>query len=194
MRIVAGEFRGRRLTAPKGDTTRPTTDRVREALFSAMTSIAGPDLGGGAALDLFAGSGALGLEALSRGSQSATLVDKDRAALAAIRANVEALGVAARVRVVSGNAEQLALRGALPGGPFALLLLDPPYRLDGGSVGRLLEALAGHDLLVVGALVVYEHARGVSLAWPAGFDETSAKRYGDTEAQIAIFRKGTGSK
>ena len=97
MRIVAGEFKGRSIVAPKGRSTRPTSDRVREGLFSALTSRLGADLGCGAVLDAFAGSGALGLEALSRGASTATFVDKSTSAVRVIRANVETLGVSDRV-------------------------------------------------------------------------------------------------
>jgi 16S rRNA (guanine966-N2)-methyltransferase len=193
MRIVAGEFRGRRIDAPKGEGTRPTTDRVREALFSALASIAGPDLGGGAALDAFAGSGALGLEALSRGCERVTFVEQDRAAQRVISANIASLGVGARARVVPGDVLALARRGSLSGGPFALLLLDPPYRLVADEVTRLLAELAAKDLLADGALIVYEHSTGAGIEWPEGFSACTHKRYGTTEVDIATFERGTGS-
>ena len=193
MRIVAGQFKGRRIGSPKGEATRPTADRVREALFSSLCSLAGPDLGGGATLDLFAGSGALGFEALSRGSRSVTFVERDRSALTALRANADALGALDRVLIVPGDASALAVRGVVAGGPFSLLLLDPPYRLDAGQVGGLVAALGDRELLEDGALVVYEHERGVHAVWPQGFGAISIRRYGSTEIDIAKYGKGTGS-
>jgi 16S rRNA (guanine966-N2)-methyltransferase len=193
MRIVAGEFRGRRLEAPKGEGTRPTIDRVREAVFSSLASIAGPDLGGGAALDAFAGTGALGLEALSRGVESVTFVEQDRAALQAVKRNIETLGVVARTRVVTGDAFACAARGAIPGGPFSLLLLDPPYRLDAGEVATLISQLAVHDLLADEALIVLERASGTEAIWPDGISVLTQKRYGTTAVDIAIYDKGEGS-
>ena len=193
MRIVAGEFRGRRLVAPKGEATRPTADRVREALFSTISSLAGPSLGGGRVLDAFAGSGALGLEALSRGLEHVTFVDTDRGALAALNTNIAALGVQSRAIVTQGDSTVLSTRGAIRGGPFALLLLDPPYRLDAGAIGRLVSELIAHDLLEEGAIIVYEHATGVAASWPAGVSSIARKRYGSTEVDIANLGKGTES-
>jgi 16S rRNA (guanine966-N2)-methyltransferase len=193
MRIVAGEFKGRRLQAPPGETTRPTTDRVREALFSSLTSLAGPRLGGGSALDAFAGSGALGLEALSRGISSVTFVETDRAALGALNANVRALGVGGRTYVVAGDMHLLAQRGGLHGRPFSLLLLDPPYRLDAVEIARLISGLVVHDLLEEGAFVVYEHARSTHVTWPAGISAVTTKRYGSTEIDVATYERGAGS-
>src|SRR3954468_19260619 len=118
MRIVAGRWRGRRLVAPPGRTTRPTSDRVREALFS----ILGP-LDGERVLDLYAGSGAVGLEALSRGAAEATLVERDPAALRALRANVEALG--ADARVIAGDVAAFLRSAAQADGHYDLVFLDP---------------------------------------------------------------------
>lgn len=129
MRIVAGEWRGRKLVAPKGEATRPTADRMRETLFSMLTSRLGSfeDL---TVADLFAGSGALGLEALSRGAATCLFVEQDRAAIDAIRANVTALGAGLRARVEAGSATQLRAAAA----PMDLILVDPPYRSGTGEV------------------------------------------------------------
>ena len=125
MRIIAGRWRGRALVAPPGSATRPTSDRTREALFSMLASRLG-DLEGLAVADLFAGTGALGLEALSRGARSCTFVERDPRALAALRANVAALGAqGADIRATSA----LGFRG----GPFDLVFLDPPYRSGDGA-------------------------------------------------------------
>lgn len=185
MRIIAGAHRGRRLVAPKGSTTRPTTDRVREAVFSALSSIVGPDLGGGAVLDAFAGSGALGLEAASRGAGPVIFVEQDRSALAALRANVATLALDS-ARIVTGDVfVQAGLR--LPGAPFALILLDPPYKLDTARVGALLAQLAGEGALRAGALVYWEHATDVEPVWPEGFAVVRSKRYGTIGADIAVW-------
>ncbi|MBV9842822.1 MAG: 16S rRNA (guanine(966)-N(2))-methyltransferase RsmD [Sphingomonadaceae bacterium] len=119
MRIIAGDWRGRTLVAPAGATTRPTSDRAREALFSMLASRLG-DFVGLRVIDLFAGTGALGLEALSRGAAHCTFIEQDAAALAALRANIAVLGANADVRAQSASA-------ALPAGPFDLAFLDPPY-------------------------------------------------------------------
>src|SRR5512133_1370713 len=103
MRIIGGSMRGRQITAPKGTSTRPTTDRVRESLFSALPSLSGADLGGGPVLDAFAGSGALGFEALSRGAGPVTFVERDRQALSTLTSNAERLGVARQGKIVAGN-------------------------------------------------------------------------------------------
>ena len=193
MRIVAGQYRGRRLAAPKGDDTRPTTDRVREALFSSLHSHAGANLGGGSALDAFAGSGALGFEALSRGIEHVTFLEREKAALSMLKANAETLGATRSVSIVSGDTSYLAQRGAIPGGPFSLLLLDPPYRLDAVEVGQLVAHLVARDLLEEGAVIVYEHASRSKAVWPTDITSLASKRYGSTTVDIARYERGAGS-
>jgi 16S rRNA (guanine966-N2)-methyltransferase len=129
MRIIAGQWRGRKLIAPKGDATRPTADRMRETLFSMLTSRLG-DFEGLQVADLFAGSGALGLEALSRGAASCLFVEQDRAAVDAIRSNINALGAQASARVETGSATQLRAANQ----PLDLILVDPPYHSGAGEV------------------------------------------------------------
>jgi 16S rRNA (guanine966-N2)-methyltransferase len=129
MRIIAGQWRGRKLTAPKGDATRPTADRMRETLFSMLTSRLG-SFEGLAVADLFAGSGALGLEALSRGAASCLFVEQDRAAVDAIRANITMLGAGLQTRVETGSATQLRMATK----PLDLILIDPPYHSGAGEV------------------------------------------------------------
>lgn len=129
MRIIAGTWRGRRLTAPPGEATRPTADRTRETLFSMLTSRLG-SFEGLRVVDLFAGSGTLGLEALSRGAASCLFVEQDRAALGAIRANVAALGAQGAARIEAGSVLGL---GPAPQ-PYDLILADPPYRTGAGEV------------------------------------------------------------
>jgi len=129
MRIIAGEWRGRKLVAPKGDITRPTADRTRETLFSMLTSRLG-SFEGLSVVDLFAGSGALGIEALSRGAAQCLFVDEDQAAIKAVKANLEALGALGRARVQ----QESALRLGPARETTDLILLDPPYRTGAGAV------------------------------------------------------------
>jgi 16S rRNA (guanine966-N2)-methyltransferase len=176
VRVVAGRFGGRRLAAPPGRGTRPTSDRVREALFS----ILGP-LDGARVLDLFAGSGALGLEALSRGARSAVLVERDPRAASVIRANIEALGVSPdEARVVAASARS-ALRNAFAAGDtYDLVFLDPPYRSAPGLGRELSEAL--EPLIAAGGRVVTESDRRapLELSMPLALE----RRYGDTLIRI----------
>ena len=170
MRVIAGTYGGRVLKAPKGDGTRPTSDRVREALFS----ILGDRVQDARVLDLFAGSGALGLEALSRGAQGVTFVDDDRAAIAAIKANLAALDAQAEVRQTD------ALRfldGALQ---YDLVFLDPPYRLAERLAAPLSEALPA--VLAPGAVAVAESDRRAPLALDLPLNDE--RRYGDTLIRI----------
>lgn len=172
MRIIAGECGGRRLFAPQGMSTRPTADRVKEALFSVLT----PQLTGARVLDMFAGSGALALEALSRGARQAVLIDQDRRALAAIGRNVELCGMSARVQIKKGT-----VPGVLTtlSGPFDLVFLDPPYCQ--GLVAVVEPALLTADLLAPGATVVLETAAKSQETFSgACWECRKQSRYGDT--------------
>lgn len=176
-RVIAGTAGGRRLAVPPGRDTRPTSDRAREGLFSTIQALLGP-LDGLRVADLFAGSGAVGLEALSRGAGHALLVESHPRAMKVIRQNVAALGlpgaepVADRVeRVLAGS----------PARPYDLVFADPPYAMPGSEVTALLEALHDHHWLAPGALVVVEReSRGPALAWPPGLVPERERRYGDT--------------
>jgi 16S rRNA (guanine966-N2)-methyltransferase len=173
MRVIAGTYGGRELTAPKGRATRPTSDRVREALFSILG-----DIDGFSVLDLFAGSGALAIEALSRGADRATLVDSAAPAIAAIKRNLESLGAVAEVvRQPAARFLQAASRDARQ---YDLIFLDPPYR-HASTLGRELSS-ALMPILAVDARVVAESDRRspLGLELPA-LDE---RRYGDTLIQI----------
>lgn len=152
MRIIAGQFRGRPLQAPPGQSTRPTADRVREALFSMLASRLG-SLEGLRVADLYAGSGALGLEALSRGAAHATFVENDPKAQAAIKANAAKLGVSDKLRILGGSA--LALPRSEP---FDLILADPPYAAGSGSA--VAKAVADAGWLAPGGWMSVETARG----------------------------------
>lgn len=173
MRVIAGELGGRRLAAPRGRDTRPTSDRVREALFSILEPVAGARV-----LDLFAGSGALAIEALSRGAAQATLVDHAPAAVSAIGRNLSALGLQAEVRPQTAAA---FLRSASDTArQYDLVFLDPPYRLASELAQGLSAALT--PVLAPGARVVAESDRRAPLALELGpFDE---RRYGDTLIRI----------
>ncbi len=170
MRVVAGTARGRQLAAPEGEGTRPTGDRVREAVFNALGSLGAVD--GATVLDLFAGSGALGIEALSRGAASAVFVDRDRSALAAVHANLEGTGLAASAEVVQADA--LAYLDRAPERRWDLALLDPPYAFDGWAA--VLEHLHAD-------VVVCESDRAIDLG--ARFELVREKRYGSTVVLIA---------
>lgn len=193
MRVIAGLYRGRTLNAPKGDRTRPTAGRVRESLFSSLASLLGAELGGGAALDAFAGSGALGIEALSRGCSTATFVESDRLAARTLRDNLDSVGAQGRARVIDGDVLSLAERCAVPGGPFSLLLLDPPYRLAWFDIEGLTSALARCGLLMDGAVVVYEHASDKPPEWLSGFNLETRKKYGTTGIDIVVYQRGAGA-
>jgi len=155
MRIVAGTFRGRTLVAPKGHSTRPTADRTRQALFNVLEHAAwATPLADARVMDLFAGSGALGLEALSRGAAWCTFLDHDDAARAAIRTNAETVGVTDRIRIDRRDAASLTTRAAGDGPPFDLAFLDAPY--GQGLAETALARLASGGWLTPGATVVVE--------------------------------------
>lgn len=190
MRVIAGIHRGRSIAAPPGTTTRPTSDRVREALFSRIEAVHGPLPEDSSCLDLFAGSGALGIEALSRGVGHVTFVERDRGALAVLRANLESLGLGDRSIVLPGDSFHLTMRGAIPGAPFALLFLDPPYRINESEVSQAVERVASVGSLAEGALVVWEHGSSADVEWPAGFEDLGRRRYGDTTVSMGIAGRG----
>ncbi|WP_148574544.1 16S rRNA (guanine(966)-N(2))-methyltransferase RsmD [Nocardioides caldifontis] len=175
-RIIGGSVGGRRIRAPEGAGTRPTSDRVREALFSAVEAAVGT-LHGLRFLDLYAGSGAVGLEARSRGADAVTLVEHDRRAAAVASANAATLGLTGVEVVRLPVARYLAGR---PSSPFDVVFLDPPYAVEEGVVVADLEAL-GRGWLAAGALVVVERSsRGADVAWPDGYLPAKVKRYGET--------------
>ncbi len=178
MRIIAGQWRGRPLDAPPGQTTRPTADRVRETLFSMLVSRLGSfdEL---AVADLFAGSGASGLEALSRGAAHATFVERDSAALATIRRNAERLGAATRVQILGGSA--LALPRS---DPFDLILADPPYAAGSGSAA--IAAVAAADWLGGGGWMSVETQRGDAVA-PGPFLIEAERSVGRT--RLTLLRR-----
>lgn len=183
-RIIAGVWGGRRLATPKGAATRPTSDRVREALFSSLESELG-GFDGLRVLDLYAGSGALGLEALSRGAEHVDLVDSDRRACASMRDNVAALGLTGRRATLHAEPVERFLRHAA--GPYDLVLLDPPYRDDpSGVVAGVVPILAASGVVVV------ERSARDALVWPDGIDALRDKSYGDTRLWFGIVSAEQG--
>jgi 16S rRNA (guanine966-N2)-methyltransferase len=183
-RIIAGSRGGRRIAMPPGDKTRPTTDRVREALFSAIAAWAGTAdapaaeaLAGLAFADLYAGSGAVGLEAASRGADPVLLVEGNKRTALVSERNVGELRLPARVRAL--RVEQLVTQPAPQ--PFDVVFLDPPYDVTSSVVGEVLTALAEHGWLVADALVVVERSRRTAdFPWPAVVGETWTRGYGET--------------
>ena len=171
MRVIAGRWGGRRLQAPPGDATRPTSDRVREALFSVL----GPRVGGAHVLDLFAGSGALGIEALSRGATSAVFVERDARAAATINRNLDALGAEGDVR------RQDALRFLASGeGPFDLVFCDPPYDSASRLAGPLAERLPALTRETARIVTESDKRNPLDLPFPLVVERT----YGDTRIAI----------
>jgi len=188
MRIVGGEFRGRALVAPSGRDTRPTSDRLRQTIFDILAHGShGEILEGARVLDLFAGTGALGLEALSRGASHALFVEEAVAARGAIRANIEALGLTGRTRVFRRDATRLGPAGTVA--PFTLVFADPPY---GRGLGEkaLASAVSG-GWLASGALIVLEEAASAEIVPVAGLGAIDMRRAGDT--QIVFLAAGAAA-
>jgi 16S rRNA (guanine966-N2)-methyltransferase len=188
-RIVSGTVGGRTLAVPPSG-TRPTSERVREAMFSRLEHYGVID--GGRVLDLFAGSGALGIEAASRGAAEVLLVESARKAADVARRNVAVLGLGDTVRVLAEPAERCTARLAADGGadgpvvPFDLVLVDPPYDLAGAALAGILVDLAAPGVLAPEAVVVVERARrSGEPAWPDGLVPIASKTYGDTTVHYA---------
>ena len=208
-RVIAGEAGGRRLTVPSGRSTRPTSDRAREGLFATVTSIVGP-LAGARVLDLYAGSGAVGLEALSRGAEHVLLVESGARAAEVIRQNIAAIGLPGAT-VIADRVQRVLTRGPEPSpqtgpqpspetdpeprpttgpapGRYDVVFADPPYAAPDEEVTRMLSLLASEGWLAAGALVVVERAtRSGPVRWPEGIAADRARRYGE-----ATFWYGLG--
>ena len=183
MRIVGGRLRGRSLAAPTSQAIRPTADRLRESLFNILAHAYGDPVSGARVLDLFAGTGALGLEAMSRGATFALFVDDGAEARALLRQNVEALGFAAVTKIFRRDATRLG--AAHPVEPFSLVFLDPPYG-KGLAENALVSARDG-QWLTGDALIVVEESVG-AYKTPGGFDELERRKYDDTEFTILRLR------
>lgn len=181
-RIIAGAHGGRRLTAPAGALTRPTSDRVREAFFSSLEAMT--DLAGARFADLYAGSGAVGLEALSRGAAYALLVESQPRAARVIRDNMTALRVGNAARLVTAGVSQVVSTPP-EGGPFDVVFADPPYALSDDELTEVQRALVDNGWLAADAVVAIERstrstARGESLTWVDGITADRSRRYGET--------------
>ena len=174
VKIISGTERGRTLSVPRGMQTRPTQARVRESLFNILR----PYLAGTSVLDLFAGSGAMALEALSQGADCAILVDSARSAQQAVAANIAALGMEERAQLLRCDWQTALSR--LSGRTFDLIFLDPPYAFD--AAGTLLETLV--PFLREGGRIVYEHRRDAGFACPPALTVTDTRRYSDTEVSF----------
>ncbi|MGV9326849.1 16S rRNA (guanine(966)-N(2))-methyltransferase RsmD [Streptosporangium sandarakinum] len=175
-RVIAGSAGGRRLAVPPGRGTRPTSDRAREGIFSTVGSLLGP-LDGARVLDLYAGSGAIGLEALSRGAAHALLVESDAKAVRTIRANIASLGLPG-AELAADRVERVLARGTAE--PYDLVFADPPYAVADAEVRAVLERLRDHGWLAGDALVAVEReSRGGALEWPSGYEEERVRRYGE---------------
>jgi 16S rRNA (guanine966-N2)-methyltransferase len=181
-RIIAGVHGGRRLAAPAGVQTRPTSDRVREAFFSTLATLT--DVEGARFADLYAGSGAVGLEALSRGAAATLLVESDPKAARTIRENIAMLKAGAVARLVTAKVAAV-LAGPPEGGPYDVVFADPPYALSDDELAEAQSALVGNGWLAEDAVVVLERStrtavRGAALSWVEGITAERSKRYGET--------------
>jgi 16S rRNA (guanine966-N2)-methyltransferase len=189
MRVVGGKFRARPLAAPQSEETRPTSDRVRQAVFNILLhAIPGFVIDGAKVLDLFAGTGALGIEALSRGAGFCLFVEQDADARGAIRRNVEALGLTGATKIFRRDASDLGPAGA--NGGATLVFLDPPY--GRGLAERALASAASGGWLAHAATVVIEERAGTPLALPAAFTVHDRRGWGDTQVVFATFAAHSG--
>jgi 16S rRNA (guanine966-N2)-methyltransferase len=184
MRIVGGTLRGRAIAGPQHEGLRPTADRVRESLFNILAhGIDGLALNGARVIDLFAGTGALGLEAISRGAAYCLFVEDDAEARALIRTNVETFGLTGVTRIFRRDATDLGPAGTVAA--FDIAFLDPPYEKGLGE--KALTALADGAWLVRGAIIVLEERAGITVSLPESFTQLDQRTYGDTQILIARF-------
>ena len=181
MRVIAGTAKGREILAPKGLNTRPTLAKVKEAMFGMIQF----DIEGAEVLDLFSGSGGLGIEAISRGADRATFCDCDRQAYGMIKENLKRLGFEDKASVNFGDSLLLLERLALEGRRFDIVLLDPPYKTDLAS--KALEKLDSLSLLSGGAIALIEHSGDNPPVLPSAFVKEKTKKYGDSFVTYAVF-------
>lgn len=186
MRIVSGQYRGKAIVAPPGEATRPTSDRARQAVFNILEHAPwAPELRGARVIDVFAGSGALGLEALSRGASFCLFVETDEAARGAIRENIDAMQLFGVTRVHRRDATDLGPRPASAGAPFDIAFLDPPYAKGLGE--KAVAELKAGDWLASGAILMFERGRGEPDPVLDGFEQIDARDYG--AARVLFFRR-----
>ncbi|AOF89595.1 16S rRNA (guanine(966)-N(2))-methyltransferase RsmD [Sinorhizobium sp. RAC02] len=186
MRIVGGEFRGRSLATPKSDDIRPTSDRTRESLFNILSHAYPEALDGTRVLDLFAGTGAVGLEAMSRGARAALFVEQSVEGRGLLHSNIETLGVIGRAKIFRRDATALGVVGTVE--PFDFLFADPPYAKGLGE--RALDAAARGGWLVDGALAILEERADIQPAAIDGFDLLEVRTFGDTRMHFYRYRAG----
>ncbi len=189
MRIIAGKWRGRTVEAPEGrDVTRPTTDRVREACASAVGAALKEGIAGARVLDAFAGSGSFGIEMLSRGAERCTFFEIDRRVAQVVRKNLAKLGAGpGEAQLVCGDVVTAAARGRVPGAPFGLVLIDPPYALGTEPAEKLLTSLAERGMLEPGAVALFERAGTTPALAVPGFENLREKRYGKTMVDLLRY-------
>jgi 16S rRNA (guanine966-N2)-methyltransferase len=191
-RVIAGEAGGRRLAVPDGRDTRPTSDRAREGLFATLSSMLG-SLAGARVLDLYAGSGAVGLEALSRGAGHVLLVEHGTRAARVIRQNIEAIGLPG-AELAAERVERVLARGP-DQDRYDVVFADPPYALADAGVSQILSLLADQGWLAPGALVIVERAtRSGPLSWPDGFEADRARRYGEATFWYGLAPESAGDR
>jgi 16S rRNA (guanine966-N2)-methyltransferase len=191
-RVIAGEAGGRRLAVPDGRETRPTSDRAREGLFATVTSIVGP-LTGTRVLDLYAGSGAVGLEALSRGASRVLLVESGARASAVIRQNIEALGLPGAT-LIADRVERVLAHEPPGDERYDVAFADPPYAMADAEISRVLSLLADEGWLARDALVIVERAtRSGPVRWPDGFVPDRARKYGEATFWYGLAPKSPGT-
>ena len=186
MRIISGTARGRSLVAPAGEKTRPTLDFVRESLFNIIRW----DVQDARVLDLFAGTGALSLEAVSRGASEAVLIDMDRDACAAIRKNMESTKLGDKCRLIARDYQQAMDALAREGKQFDVVFIDPPYRME--NTGEMCAALYDKGLLSDAFMIVVEHRRGYAPLLDERFEAYDLRKYRDTEITFVRRRAGVG--
>ena len=192
-RVIAGEAGGRRLAVPDGRETRPTSDRAREGLFATVTSILGP-LTGTRVLDLYAGSGAVGLEALSRGASRVLLVESGARATAVIRQNIGALGLPGAT-LIADRVERVLAHSPPEDERYDVVFADPPYAMADAEISRVLSLLTGEGWLARDALVIVERAtRSGPVRWPDGFAPDRARKYGEATFWYGLAPERPGTQ
>ena len=182
MRIVAGKFRGKQLNSPSDDSIRPTADRVRESMFNILASRLGPVFDGIRVLDLFAGTGALGLEALSRGASHVTFVETGAEGRGLIRDHIEAFGAGGITKLLRRDATDLGVPGSIK--PFDLVFLDPPY---GQGLGEMALATIARGWLAPGATLVFEESVAAEIVLPDGYTIDDRREYGAAAVYFLSF-------
>ncbi len=190
MRVVGGTLKGRALDVPRHEGVRPTSDRVRESVFNILVHASGyPPIEGARVIDLFAGTGALGIEAISRGARYCLFVENDSQSRALVRRNVEALGLTGVTRLFRRDATDLGPAGTMDA--FDIAFLDPPYGKGLGE--RALAALAAGNWLKPDAVCVLEERAGTAVSRPLGFDEVDARTWGDTDVHFMLWHGASGT-